>query len=64
MEMLMFSGLEAQGEMNRLLDKMYASLEEASLTKRDDAQSLQKLNKIRRVSRSVRPSGGPSVTGW
>jgi hypothetical protein len=31
MEMLMFSGLEAQGEMNRLLDEIYGGPDQASL---------------------------------
>ncbi len=32
MEMLMFSGLEAQGEINRLLDEIYGSPDRASLS--------------------------------
>lgn len=31
MEMLMFSGLEAQSEMNRLLDEIYGSPDRASV---------------------------------
>ncbi len=30
----MFSGLEAQGEMNRLLDEIYGSLDRASLSQK------------------------------
>jgi hypothetical protein len=34
MEMLMFSGLEAQGEINRLLDEIYGSPDRASLSQK------------------------------
>lgn len=37
-EMLMFSGLEAQGEINRLLDELYGALEQASLAVAEECE--------------------------
>jgi hypothetical protein len=60
MEMLMFSGLEAQSEINRLLDEIYGGLDSTSL---DQATRRSRTPETHQSHERHRTMYGPSAVG-
>jgi len=56
-EMLVFSGLEAQGDMDRLLDEIYGEPVSPPQVKQHDALEPQRPTGVTKVSDRARPPG-------